>query len=234
MKTSRRHIGELLAASPGYRALPGDRRRQIARDTVRVATYLVDPDGLISSEFRQPLLAGVVTAGIAPSWFPGRGIVVNPGSFDALVAAVDFPGFVAGLIEGVFSAILTMSIEQMQAFAELIKAVAATVDEFARDHVDERAARASLIDEFPAVFCGSGGQRPRLRFHPGATALELSRLASAIGLRETPVAAQDAAEVVRIVAAARRRIARNRQQLLATALMMGINRCLLGEGGAST
>lgn len=45
-----------------------------------------------------------------------------------LVEEVDFPAFVAGLIRGTFNAIVDSSIQQMQAYAELVKSVAEGVD----------------------------------------------------------------------------------------------------------
>jgi len=36
--------------------LPPDKRSQIAHDTVRVAAYIGDPGGLVSREFRAPVL----------------------------------------------------------------------------------------------------------------------------------------------------------------------------------
>jgi hypothetical protein len=44
---------------------------------------------------------------------------------------VDFPAFVAGLIKGVFEAIVNVSIEQMEAYADLLDDVARSLDEFA-------------------------------------------------------------------------------------------------------
>ena len=49
-------VRRLLESSPGFRALPPAERRRIAHDTVRVAAYMADPDGLVSREFRAPLL----------------------------------------------------------------------------------------------------------------------------------------------------------------------------------
>ena len=56
----RQGVRDLLASSASYNVLPADRRRKIAKDTVRVAAYMVDPQGLLTAEFRSPLLAGVV------------------------------------------------------------------------------------------------------------------------------------------------------------------------------
>ena len=46
----------------------------------------------------------------------------------ALVAGVDFPGFVAELIDGVFGAIVNASIQQMDAYAKLLADVAKSLD----------------------------------------------------------------------------------------------------------
>ena len=56
------------------------------------------------------------------------GLHGDASQFDALVSAVDFPTFVAGLIEGVFGAIVNASIEQMQAYERLLASVAKTVE----------------------------------------------------------------------------------------------------------
>jgi hypothetical protein len=43
---------------------------------------------------------------------------------------VDFPTFVADLIEGVFNAIVSASIQQMDAYTELVKSVAQSLNDF--------------------------------------------------------------------------------------------------------
>src|SRR5262245_28371183 len=48
----------------------------------------------------------------------------------ATLNAIDFPSFVASLIQGTFKAIVDASIQQMEAYAELLKNVAKTVDQF--------------------------------------------------------------------------------------------------------
>lgn len=50
-----------------------------------------------------------------------------------LPPAVDFPPAVAALIDGVFDAVVDSSVRQMRAYAELLAAAAATVDQFARE-----------------------------------------------------------------------------------------------------
>ena len=68
----------------------------------------------------------------------------------ATLNAIDFPSFVASLIQGTFKAIVDASIQQMQAYAELLKNVAGTVDTFMADNVTEGNAKDYLADEHPA------------------------------------------------------------------------------------
>ena len=70
----------------------------------------------------------------------------------ALVASVDFPAFVASLIKGVFEAIVDSSIRQMEAYGDLIAAVAAVLDEMRARNVTEAQARDHLIERFPELF----------------------------------------------------------------------------------
>ena len=50
---------------------------------------------------------------------------------------VDFPQFVADLIEGTFNAIVNTSIRQMEAYADLVASVASSVDQFVADAQQE-------------------------------------------------------------------------------------------------
>jgi hypothetical protein len=68
----------------------------------------------------------------------------RPSQLDALhelVKDVDFPEFVASLVQNVFHAIVDASIEQMKAYAELMKEVGKTIDELAENHVSDASAR---------------------------------------------------------------------------------------------
>jgi hypothetical protein len=58
-----------------------------------------------------------------------------------LAAAVDFPAFVAGLIDGVFQAIVRASIQQMDAYGDLLAGVARSADQFRKDNVSADRAR---------------------------------------------------------------------------------------------
>lgn len=47
--------------------------------------------------------------------------------------ASDFPTFVADLVQGVFQSIVGSSIQQMEAFGDLVKSVAESLNDFAGD-----------------------------------------------------------------------------------------------------
>ena len=113
----------VLERSPAFRQLSSDKQRDIAQDTATVAGYLAAPEGIPANT-----LCGAV-------------IVVPP---DGLREAVDFPTFAAGLIEGVFAAVVDASIQQMDAYAKLLKEAARIVDRFHKDNgADDDGARPS-------------------------------------------------------------------------------------------
>lgn len=86
------NVHGLLSKSPVFLRLPPEKQREIRDHTVKVTFCVVEPDGL-----RLPLdKAGPVA--------------------EALLAAVDFPAFVAGLVNDVFQAIVDASAQQMEAY----------------------------------------------------------------------------------------------------------------------
>jgi hypothetical protein len=74
----------------------------------------------------------------------------------SLATAVDFPAFVAGLIDGVFQAIVKASIEQMDAYGDLLEGVARSVDQFARDNVSAGRARDWLSQTYAELSDDTG------------------------------------------------------------------------------
>jgi phage tail sheath protein FI len=84
-----------------------------------------------------------------------------PGPSDIVLDAVDFPDFVAGLLHGVFGAIVGASVQQMEAYADLLADVAKTVDEVVEDHVCEDEARDLLTRALLAGVAASAACAPR-------------------------------------------------------------------------
>lgn len=56
-------------------------------------------------------------------------------------AAVDFPAFVAELVEGTFEAVVDASVEQMEAYGRLLESATSAVEEFAEGAAGGRLAR---------------------------------------------------------------------------------------------
>jgi hypothetical protein len=149
----------------------------------------------------------------------------------ATLNAIDFPSFVAGLIQGTFQAIVDASIQQMEAYAELLKNVAISVDKFMADNVSEQSARDYLADQYDGVFArdtSSGDARLMVRQSEDAPETLPSFLGD-LGFSSVDEIDDEAVTNV-VVPAARRDMAQTRQQTLATMVMMGINRILVSDG----
>lgn len=144
--------------------------------------------------------------------------------------AIDFPNFVSGLIQGTFQAIVDSSVQQMQAYAEMLKQVASTVDEFMAENVSDGMARDYLADRYGDVVSRDTSHGvPRLSVNTSATGSELPSFFSDLGFGAPEDLSDDTVEDV-VVPAARRTLAEQRQQTLATMVLMGINRVVVNDG----
>jgi hypothetical protein len=173
---------------------------------VQVGTYLVEP------------------ANIAANELPGAIAIVPSGEIARdFLDSVNFPNFVASLITGVFQAIVDVSIRQMDAFAELVSNVAKTADQFAKDHITDETARDWLATVYPD-YLERDSESGAVRLLPGVNRAEALKRFRFLPL-PCPIKKLGPAEIEKaLVPAARRRIAANRQQLLATMVLMGANR----------
>jgi hypothetical protein len=149
----------------------------------------------------------------------------------ATLNAINFPEFVASLIKGTFQAIVDASIQQMEAYAELLKNVAMTVDEFMTDNISDGAAKDYLADNYDGFLMRDMSQQtPVLAVNPNAqNASEMPTFFKDLGF-ETPADIDEQAIEQTIVPAARKSMAERRQQTLATMVLMGINRIVVDEG----
>lgn len=150
---------------------------------------------------------------IVDYWVDAADREVEP---DEVLAAVDFPAFVADLVKGVFDAIVDASIGQMEAYQNLLRSVAQTVDQFLEDTVTDDQARDYLTTTFPDVFARANNKGRTVERRRGATK---DRWDLALALLSVPEAARklDADTLSeRLIQATRRHLVRERQQLLAT------------------
>jgi hypothetical protein len=252
----RSRVRQALTRSTAFNALPADKRTEIAHDTVRAFHYILGgPDG--RSRPGAVELGGNV-GGYAPvaeaqagtpktsttgTAIPSRLLINNkpPPIGEAarrggdaladLIQEVDFPAFVGGLVDGVFNSIVTSSIKQMEAYAELVKNVSKSVDQYMKDNVSENNARDYLVQKYPEhLEMDLSQETPKLKPREGADDSSMPDFFADLGLK-SPVASldQDTAEE-QLMPAARQRIAMDRQQMLATMVMMGVNRLVVTNG----
>ena len=252
----REQVRDRLLSSPAYLALPADRRRQIAYDTVNALSYIAGGERGDTKPTSATLAGNAEAfAGIgrarpdpkpapAPAPAPGGG-QPQPGQptkdadltrrggedFADTVNRVNFPAFVGGLIDGVFNSIVTTSIKQMEAYAEMVKNVSKSVDQYMKDNVTENHARDYLAEKYPDhLELDMTAEKPKLKPKEGADDGNMPDFFADLGLK-APVTSLDEDNVEeQLVPAARRRIAMDRQQLLATMVMMGVNRLVVTNG----
>lgn len=250
-------LRQVLDRAPAYHALGHDARREFDRSLARIQQALAagpGGTGRLASQMAPDLRAQLAPGGSAsgggvpassqpgsPGFAPapapapaaaGSGPVGRVGEVArATLNAIDFPTFVSSLIQGTFQAIVDASIQQMEAYAELLKNVAGTVDRFMADNVTDGQAKDYLADQYSGVLSrdtSSGAAKMVVRPSAG----ELPSFFKDLGL-ETPdqLTEQSIEEVV--VPATRRQMAERRQQTLATMVLMGINRVVVKDGEIS-
>ena len=264
---ARRQTAGLLTAIPSFTDLSKEERDQMAKDTVKVLSYMTDPDGVSNHASNttpaMPLTppgASVRSLAEDPIQATKRRLsqphkqvgkdfeagAVREGvdQFGALVQKVDFSKFVGGLIKNVFQAIVESSIEQMRAYGELIANVAKTVDQFMTDNISQGAGRDYMTDKYPDVFDiavtsgadqfaeGDGAAAPQARLEASGDNAEvrLAEISREMNVNPPITDLSDENSELRLVTAARLEMAKSRQTLLSSMVMLGINRIVVTDG----
>lgn len=260
----RPQVRRMLQSSPGFRALPAHEQQEIARNMVRVASYMANPDDLARQELgagggvlarEEPsatarpaptarALSGVnqqaanaATGGVGRSAgadFKDASTSTLGTNARKLMEAVDFPKFVGGLIQNVFQAIVDATIQQMRAYGELLKSVSQSVDQFAQDNITLDNARDYVADKFPDVLRvqdnPDGGGRMLAMGEVDDMDAAMARINAELGLAQPVDDISDAEQEQRFVQAARLQMARSRQQMLSSMVILGINRIVVTDG----
>lgn len=247
-------VAELLDQTPAYRALPAAQQQELAEQMTRIGSYIVSGAG--DTVPKTAVLAGpaarqlddpgqqasaqynaAMNQPLGPSAgerYKSTGAVAESTGADVMTNAitkVNFPAFVAGLIDGVFAAIVRSSIQQMQAYAELVKNVSKSLDDFMKDNISTDSARGYLADRYPDnLELDTTGRDSKLKVRPGSDDSQLPDFFKDLGLDQTIDSLDDDSVEQTLVPAARRRMALDRQQLLATMILMGINRLIVTDG----
>jgi hypothetical protein len=234
----RREVRDMLERSAAFAALDADQRRDVAHGMVKVAAYLAG-GGQDSDKQTAQALADVPQVGFDPGDTAGQrfgrgGAVAAQQGTQVLtdaVSKVNFPKFVADLVSGTFGAIVTSSIKQMQAYTDLIKNVSKSVDDFMKDNVTQNNARDYLAQKYPDhLAVDTSGESPKLMPKDGADEDTMPDFMKDLGLQAPVDGLDDETVEKQLVPAARQRMALDRQHLLATMVLMGINRLVVTDG----
>lgn len=219
----RRYVRGLLEDASAFNALPAEERKKLARDLVTVLSYLTDERGGLSAK---PAIA-LESGNLVGKDFKAGAAREGVRAFKQLVSAVDFPKFVAGLIDGVYKSIVSSSIQQMEAYGKLLAAVVKSVQQFAQENISLEEARAFVEATHKGVVLRDGSGEGKLRLADDAeTAPDFK---SSLDMTEN-VSLEDEESELKIVLAAQLKLARQRQQQLATMMMLGINRIIVTDG----
>jgi hypothetical protein len=256
LRLAREEVRGLLESSPAFWELLPDQRRRLAYDLVKVAAYtaaLLQEEFALTEQLDQvPMIvretiAPMAQAAAAPPPLASAQARKEPApilseEFSPRAAreaakitrdtlkAVEFPTFVADLIRGTYNAIIDASIKQMEAYAELVANVAKTVDHFMADNITDNQARDYLAGQYPAHFrVDTSSDSPTIVVREGAQDKPAPSLKTDLELPEDVQLTDEEAEST-LVPAARRKLARGRQQMLASMVMMGVNRIVVTSG----
>jgi len=256
---ARKGVRALLESTPSFRALSAPARQQIASDTVNLVAYLAEPEGVKATELPSPInkpsenpalprkpdaysftLAGGSTRTSSSSddgKFTAQSAAEGARIAGVYLEAVNFPKFVSSLISGVFHSIVESSIEQMHAYGQLVADVAKTLNQFRDENVTDNQGRDYLIQQFPDTFkldvdTGEDGvSAPRVRMRDGVDEDQALKKVNSLPVEGGPISSLDDDSIEgKLVPAARTQLATSRQQLLATMVLMGINRIVVTDG----
>ena len=145
---------------------------------------------------------------------------------------LDFPEFVSSLVHGAFDAIVDSAIRQMETFADLVAAVAKPVDQFTQENVTPNQARDWLVEQYPRDLVMTRSD-DRFEVAPRSSAVVDGEPPSPdwladFGLAGEPLTAELIEE--QLLPLAREKVARHRLQMLATMVMLGMNRVVVKDG----
>lgn len=235
-------VRDVLEQAPGYRALAETDRRALAHAMVRVSTLaaqLIEDEDGAGEEASAPRAQPLARAQSQPGFGAAADRIAQ--TTQNVLNAVSFPRFVTDLINGVFRAMLDSNQTQMQQYVNLLNAVAASTEGFEGAQFGLMRVRQWLADQFPEAIEYDApeiepGEVPdpdevantRLRLRSGASMPPLEVIRATLGMApEDPL---EAGTPEQLVPLARRHLARQRQQMLATMVMMGMQRIVIDSG----
>lgn len=223
-----RMVASQLGVAPmAARAVPDD----------PYALALADP---ISDPFAPPppMTNGVNPAAPPAKWrpderFQAEGVAAGVTQVGRMIKEVDFPAFVASLVKGTFQAVVDASIQQMKAYGELVQSVAQSLNDFADENVADADSQKKLVSKYPNIFEMGADKKSgtaKLQVKDDFDDSEMPNFMAELGLDAPVTDLDDPDSLQKLVTGAKLELARGRQQLLATTILMGINRIIVTDG----
>jgi len=247
-------IRAVLQAAEGFRELSAHARRTIAQALVKIGATASDLARIYGSPVPDatPRPVPFARAMVANAKVSGAAVDRVAPTTERILNAVSFPRFVGELITGVFKAMNESNQEQLTAYVELIKNVAATTDGFADANISLTAARNWLAERFAGQLEVRGDEETsfddpakmsdeerrewqterdestRLALVPGAQLPTEAAVRTALGIDESDNVPTGNPEL--LVPLARSAMARSRQETLSTMVMMGLQQIVVDGG----
>jgi hypothetical protein len=125
----------------------------------------------------------------------------------------------------------TSTIQQLQAVADLLDAVSAGASDFGTQHVGPDRAMQWAVGRFPALMVNASGKEPHLVVRPNGEMPDAAQLKTALEATDEEVSSvEDDNLEETLLPLIRRKLARDRQQMLRTMVLMGMQRIVVDDG----
>ncbi|TMQ08124.1 MAG: hypothetical protein E6J90_41375 [Deltaproteobacteria bacterium] len=216
----RRTARALLEDSPGWSDASPQLRRDVAHGLVSVGMMAADLAAADSRLTPTPVL--VEAQEFAATRAAGAAIT-------DIKRALDFPEYVTSLITGVFQAITKSNLAQIAALSDLLDNVAKTQDEFTSDNIRDEDVVVWAVGKLPFLTSSDGAS---LAVRPGTDLLaQQPAIRAATGATESELGSLDESSLMDTLGPlVKRKIGRERQQILGTLVQMGLQRIVVDEG----
>ncbi len=231
-------IRDSLTTAQGFDSVGEGDRREIANALVRIAHAAQLFEAESAPRKPAPVAAGMN----AGDHYSGTAVAGVAGTAHAVLRAISFPRFVAELINGIFRAMVDTNQQQLQQYVELVRGVSQSLDGFASTGgSSDDPAKRWIADQFPQSFRIEEPEPPDprdipdpedtpdpVRLVPIGAPPTVDAVRAALNLEpDTAIPGTDAQQLIPFV---RSSLARNRQQMLATMVQMGMQRIVIDSG----
>ena len=251
-----RAVGDVLARTPSLRGAPPELRQRLAERMSEIsmvaATQIAEESRLTqeirdrtrrprASALRRPAQPGTPRRSAlarplsAGDQFSGTAARQGAEQLRALRDAIDFPTYVQSLITGVFNACTRSSLQQLEALNEMLMSVSASASAFTTQNIGDGAAARWVVGRLPyfQIVASEGGDRgARLRLREDVDLSErYEELKEVLEADNDEVEAIDEDELEEtLLPLVRRKMGRDKQAMLATLVMLGMQRVVVDEG----